>query len=88
MAKFEARIRDYHGDDESSWQSVEAWDPEEAAKQVGQAYNEDDPGDPHKLDVEVEVRDKAGNVTKWRIGAYTDVVYTAQEVECAKSAST
>lgn len=79
MSKFEARIPSYHGD---NWESVEGWDHESAAKELGKSYNENCDYTLMNDSVYVLVRRVGSEEVKIvSVSAEPDVYYSATEID-------
>jgi hypothetical protein len=80
MLDFEYQIPDWHGADE--WRQIKAHDAENAAELVGERYDCDGNyllSRDENHTVKVLIRDAAGAVTRWQVGASHHVTYSAQE---------
>ena len=75
--KFEARIPDYHGEDESSWVEVEAYDCEEAARKLVEEHD-DECSEGLSEGTDVQVKNFGGEVLEYHVRGWISYSYTAR----------
>lgn len=66
--------------DKDVWRDVDAFCPEDAAEEYAEhAYN-GDPVNPDDIDFLVEVIDEHGYIRKFKVGGYSEIIFTVDEI--------